>query len=515
MSTPGFLGIDAGTQGLSVIFTDRQLNVLGVGEGSYEMLPGLESECYEQSPNDWIDALQAAMKDLRGKLAEQELDWAVEAIGISGQMHGEVLANENGEPVGSARLWCDSRNEDEGHELTQLLGVKMPKRATASRWLWTLRNQPEKAQQAQHMTTPAGWLAFCLTGQWNLGVGDAAGMFPIDQGTLSYDERLLDVYEGIDETKSFTPLRELLPTVKKAGEDAGQLDSRGSELLGLVEGIPVAAAEGDQPAALAGSLIGEAGMVSVSFGTSVCANSVGNHSFAGVSDAIDHFCAVDGKPINMVWLRNGTTYMNTVVEMFGRVLGSDDANGFEVVMPQVLDAAPDCGGITALPFMDDEPGLGVKRGGSAMLAGMNPGNATPGNTVKAALLSTMFNLRLGSNILDEQGFPRSHIVLSGGLTKTPQLGQILADVFDTTVSLLDSAEEGTAWGAALLASYRSSVINGSTATWAEFLVTIERGAPTEFHPVAGNVEQYRQGFDRYKSLVAIEPVLTHSLTGQL
>ena len=93
-------------------------------------------------------------------------------------------------------------------------------------------------------------------------------------------------------------------------------------------------------------------MVSVSFGTSVCANSVGDRPFSGVADAVDHFCAVDGKPINMVWLRNGTTYMNTVVEMFGNVLGEDRGAAFAKVMPMVVEAAADCGGVLALPFMD-------------------------------------------------------------------------------------------------------------------------------------------------------------------
>ena len=130
-------------------------------------------------------------------------------------------------------------------------------------------------------------------------------------------------------------LETILPTVRRAGESGGDLNEQGAELLGLPVGISVAPAEGDQPAALAGSLIGAAGMVSVSFGTSVCANSVGDRPFSGVADAVDHFCAVDGKPINMVWLRNGTTYMNTVVEMFGNVLGGDRGSAFADVMPKL------------------------------------------------------------------------------------------------------------------------------------------------------------------------------------
>ena len=164
MNRSGYLGIDAGTQGLSVIFTDEELRILATGEGGYDMLPGLAAECCEQSPADWEAALGVAMADLRSKLAAAGVEMNVRGIGISGQMHGEVLADAAGTPLGPVRLWCDGRNEAEGHELTTALGVKCPKRLTASRWLWTIRHQPEKAAQAAHITTPSGWIAYRLTG---------------------------------------------------------------------------------------------------------------------------------------------------------------------------------------------------------------------------------------------------------------------------------------------------------------------------------------------------------------
>ena len=323
---------------------------------------------------------------------------------------------------------------------------------------------------------------------------------PIDQSTLNYDEKLITSFDKV--AGHSTSIKNLLPNVRKAGEDGGTLSAAGASMLGLPEGIPVAPAEGDQPAALAGSLIGDAGMVSCSFGTSVCANSVGDRAFTGVNQAVDHFCAPDGKPINMVWLRNGTTYMNSVVEMFGEAVGGDRSAGFDAVIPKVLQSDPDCGGLLALPFMDDEPGLGVSRGGSAMIVGFNGENATPGNAVKAALLSTMFNLKLGSEVLDSQGFPRTDLVLSGGLTKTPELGEILANVFGTTVTLLNSAEEGTAWGAALMAKFRHATINGASQTWSELLADHVPPSRSQYKPEEDKVAQYESVYQRYKKLVA-------------
>ena len=503
MKTPGYLGIDAGTQGLSVIFTNTDLTILASGEESYAMLPGLEPECFEQQPADWEAALTAAMADLRRKLTAMRVDMDVLAIGISGQMHGEVLTDATGEPVGPARLWCDGRNEAEGHELTERLGTKCPKRMTAVRWLWTIRNQPDQAARTAHLTTPAGWIAQRLTGDWTLGIGDAAGMFPIDQTTLNYDQSLLRDFDALANNAAASSLpgtalpslMELLPAVRKAGEDGGSLNARGAELLGLPQGVPVAPAEGDQPAALAGSLIAAPGQVSMSFGTSVVANSVGDRRFEGISQAIDHFCAPDGRPINMVCLRNGTTAMNMVVGMFG--------GDFATIMPQVLAAADDCGGLLALPFMDDEPGLGVSRGGTALVVGLNDTAATPGNAVKAMLLATIFNLKLGSQELDRQGYPRTEIILSGGLVKTPQLGQLVADAFNTPVTILAGGEEGTAWGAALLAKFRDQTCGGQTTDWAGFLAGQQTGAPNQFRPSPAAVATLDAVFHRYQQLVRL------------
>ena len=517
--TQGYLGIDAGTQGLSVIFTDAEMKIRGTGAASYDMVSGLAAGCYEQRPADWEAALGAAMADLRGTLAAAGIEIEVLAVGISGQMHGAVLADAAGAVIGPARLWCDGRNEEEGHELTARLGVKMPKRITAARWLWTIRNRPEQAARVARITTPAGWIAHVLTGGWTLGIGDASGMFPIDQRSLDYDARRLADFDALVATvpgaPRVPPLADLLPEVRLAGADGGTLDARGARLLGLPQGVPVAAAEGDQPAALAGSLIGAAGQVAMSFGTSVVANAVGDRPFQGIAREIDHFCTPDGKPINMVFLRNGTTAMNAVVEMFGRALpaGGDQAAAFAAVMPAVLAAPDDCGGVAALPFLDDEPGLGVSRGGTAAVVGLDGTNATPGNVAKAMLLATVFNLRMGGDLLDAQGFPRTEIILSGGLTKTPALGQLLADAFHTPVALLDGAAEGTAWGAALLAKFRAEALAGKAADWLAFLQRHATGSSTRFTPRPQAAAALDRGFARHKRLVAIHDRLDAAVHG--
>ncbi|MCX7671158.1 MAG: FGGY-family carbohydrate kinase, partial [Anaerolineae bacterium] len=301
------------------------------------------------------------------------------------------------------------------------------------------------------------------------------------------------------------------PRPLRAGEDAGSLTAEGSRLTGLPEGIPVAPAEGDQPAALAGSLIGEAGMVSLSLGTSICANAVGDRPFKGVHPAIDHFCAPDGKPINMVWLRNGTTFMNVVIDLIGSTLDKRSAR-FAAVMPGLLAAPPDCGGIAALPFLDDEPGLGIRRGGLAMLAGLTGSNASVGNIAKAAFLATLYNLRSGIEVLDRQGYPRTELVLSGGLIRTPEIGQIVADVLNTPAVILHSATEGCAWGAALMAKYRDARLHGEKRSWAEFLASHAGGDVQRFEPNPAAADAYTLGYQRHRRMLELANQLDAALS---
>ncbi len=503
----GYLGVDVGTQGLSVIFTDGDMRLVASGSAPYDMVKGLGDACYEQAPADWEAALRAAMDALRQQIGPHP--WEVLAIGISGQMHGEVVAAKNGAVLGTARLWCDGRNAAESTELTERLRIKMPKRLTAVRWLATCRQDAARRAQAAQLTTPAGWLSHRLTGAWTLGVGDAAGMFPIDPTTLDYDRVRLAEFDRIVADDSAPRLADLLPTVRCAGQDGGQLNASAAEWLGLTAGIPVAPAEGDQPAALAGSLIGRAGMVSMSFGTSVCANFIGDRPFQGIDPAVDHFCAADGKPINMVCLRNGTTFMNAMVKMFDGLDGASDP--FAIVIPRLLAVEPECGGLLALPFMDDEPGLGVSRGGTGILVGLNGLTASAGHVAKAALLATIFNLRLGCESLDRQGYPRSEIILTGGLTKTPELAQIIADCFATDVTVLASAQEGTAWGAALLAKYRYAQSLGQAEDWTSFLERQSAGERRVFRPRETLVGRYAQVYRRYLRLMRMHGQLASCL----
>lgn len=574
MAIPCYIGIDVGTQGLTALLVESStptgenekssLKVLAVGEGSYGFVPDLPDGCYEHDPVEWEMALVQALKTIQESgVALDTID--IRAICVTGQMHGCVMVDKNGKNIGTARLWCDARNQEEADTLSELFGDRMPKRLTAARYLWSLKHEPEKTEECVAITTPAGYIAHKLTtivtadGQLSpllLGVGEASGMFPVTDGVSgcayradwiqAFDDHVRETFSS---SRSHLPtLESLLPKIRTAGDLRNIDANKGAVVLNpcilesdgwLYEarklfsccsdsGILVAPAEGDQPTALAASLIGQPGMISCSFGTSVVANMVGKNSSSTNEwksmAAVDRFNAVNGLPISMVWLRNGTTYLNRMVESYG--------GDFETLLKQAVEAPTNCGGLLALPFLDDEPGLDVKQGGTAMIVGFNSnssdehGNHRAGNVIKAAMVSVMFNLFLGTQQVEEaeadggDETDKKEIVLTGGLTKTPETGQILANIFDRPVKLLEAADEGGAWGAALLAKYyddrhqhREQGTVPHSEDWLAFLNTVEAKEQQAFYPQSEHVETYRSMLGKYKKLLELQPQLDQVMNG--
>ena len=176
----------------------------------------------------------------------------------------------------------------------------------------------------------------------------------------------------------------------------------------------------------------------------------------------------------------------------------------------------------------------MKRGGTALIVGFNSSNNNNGNVIKATLISVMFNLLLGTKQVEEANekddddkeeeveTTKKEIVLTGGLTKTPQTGQILADIFDRPVRLLEAADEGGAWGAALLAKFYHDCSSSSSSSsspdpndWLSFLKTIKAKEEQVFFPHSERVQIYREMLTKYKKLLKLQPQLDEVMNGPL
>src|SRR6266850_5242142 len=115
------VGIDSGTQSTKVLVIDaRDGKVLASATQEYELIPNLPPGHKEQHPHTWREAtasgIRRALRQAKAVAAE------VKAIGVSGQQHGFVALDRQGEVIRPAKLWCDTSTASECEQITSKLG---------------------------------------------------------------------------------------------------------------------------------------------------------------------------------------------------------------------------------------------------------------------------------------------------------------------------------------------------------------------------------------------------------
>ncbi len=88
--------------------------------GLTSLIPGLPPGAKEQHPHTWRDAAAKAIRDALRKAGASAGE--VAAIGVSGQQHGFVPLDKEGEVIRPAKLWCDTSTAAECDLITQKLG---------------------------------------------------------------------------------------------------------------------------------------------------------------------------------------------------------------------------------------------------------------------------------------------------------------------------------------------------------------------------------------------------------
>src|SRR5882762_8433488 len=183
------IGIDSGTQSTKVLVIDaRDGKVLASATQEYELIPNLPPGAKEQHPHTWREAaasgIRRALRQARAVAAE------VKAIGVSGQQHGFVPLDAQGEVIRPAKLWCDTSTVAECEEIIEKLGgakktIKalgntVPAGFTASKILWLKKHEPENYLRLATVLLPHDYLNFWLTGETVMEYGDASGTALLD-----------------------------------------------------------------------------------------------------------------------------------------------------------------------------------------------------------------------------------------------------------------------------------------------------------------------------------------------
>jgi len=458
------LGIEFGSTRIKSVLIDENAKVLAMGTYDWEnqLVDGLWS--YE------LDLAITGMRESYRALAEQygQPITSLDAIGISGMMHGYLAFDENGELLAPFRTWRNTNASVAAEELSQAFSFHVPMRWSVSQYYQCVLDGLDHVGRVAHLNTLAGYMHYLLTGKRVLGVGDASGMFPIADG--DYDPRMLQIFEGmLAEHGIRTSFKTTLPRVLSAGEEAGHLTREGALLLDptgvLQAGCPLCPPEGDMGTGMICTNTVAPHSANASLGTSANLTVILAKPLRKFYPEIDVIMTPDGFPAALVHANTCTSVIDAWAGVFGELLSRvgaqvDRGTLFRTLFESALASDADVGGIAAYNFLAAEPLAGIEKGIPTVFVGEG-GRLTLGNLMQAQIFGAIATLSLGLGILSDEGVKIQSVFGHGGFFKTPVIGQsALSALVKAPVTVTETASEGGAYGIALLALYLL-VKNGS------------------------------------------------------
>ena len=509
------LGIEFGSTRIKGVLIDPAGNPIAQGAHDWEnqlvnniwtydmkdVWAGLQ-DCYADMAKDVMNRYGVPVKKL-------------EAIGISAMMHGYIPFNGAGEQLVPFRTWRNTITGAASEALTERLNFNIPQRWSIAHLYQAILNEEPHVPDIRFLTTLEGYVHWQLTGEKVLGIGEASGMFPIDSEINNYDQAKVDSFEALIADRGFPwKLRDILPKVLMAGDEAGRLTEKGANLLDvsgqLEAGIPLCPPEGDAGTGMTATNSVAPRTGNVSAGTSVFAMIVLEKALKKVHPEIDMVTTPSGKPVAMVHCNNCTSDLNAWVKLFGEFAEAmgikADANQlFGTLYRKALEADPDCGGLLAYNYFSGEHITGFEEG-RPLFVRTPDSRFSLANFMRTNLYAALSSLKIGLNILlDEENVQVDQILGHGGLFKTKGVGQkIMAAAMNVPVAVMETAGEGGAWGIALLASYMVDKKPGQSleAYLADEIFAGKLGERIE--PDAADVDSFNDYIKRYSAGLPIE-----------
>lgn len=471
------LGIEFGSTRIKAVLVDEH-NV-PVASGSHEWENRFEDGLWTYTLDDiWTGVrhcYQEMAVDVKNKYGV--ILKKLGAMGFSAMMHGYMVFDGAGELLVPFRTWRNNNAAPAAEKLSVLFGFHIPARWSVAHLYQAILNGEEHVKDIAFQTTLEGYVHWKLTGRKVIGIGEASGMFPIGENH-SYDAAMLSKFDKLVEDRHLPfRLKDILPEILVAGDNAGYLTEEGAKLLdpsgNLEAGVPFCPPEGDAGTGMVATNSIRPRTGNVSAGTSVFAMIVLEKPLSRPYDAIDLVTTPVGDPVGMVHCNNCTSDLNAWVDLFGefaQLIGKDvpRIRLYDLLYHHSEEGDKDCGGLLAYNYVSNEHITKVDEG-RPLFVRTSESRFSLANFMRAHLFSSLGALKVGCDImLKEEGVKLDAITGHGGLFKTERVGQsYLAAAIGAPVTVMKTAGEGGAWGIAVLANY--AVRRGEGQTLAEYL----------------------------------------------
>jgi len=481
-----FLGIDTSTTSSKALLIDERGKLVAVASSPHTLqTPHLLWS--EQNPLEWWEAVSASIKLVLEKAGVG--GESVSAVGLTGQMHGLVLLDEEGNVLRPAILWNDQRTQaqcDEihrrvGRELfIQITGNVALTGFTAPKVLWVAQNEPEVYVKAKHILLPKDYIRYRLTGEYAMDKADGAGTVLFDLKLRNWSNEVLDAL-GIDAS--------WMPRTFEGTEVTGYVTAEAASITGLKVGTPVVAGGGDQAAGAVGVGAVEPGVVALTVGTSGVVFATTPSALIEPEGRLHAFChAVPG-----MW-----HFMGVMLSAAGSLQWYRDTlapkSSFDDLLKEAETVPAGSEGLQFLPYLSGErtPHPDPLARGAFIGLTLRHGR---GHMTRAVLEGVSFGLKDRLTLIQNAGLGAiTQVRASGGGTKGALWRQILASVLEAELVTVNTAE-GAAFGAALLAGIS---VGAWTDVPAACRTTINLTGSTQ--PDATQTDAYRKSYSLYREL---------------
>lgn len=523
--------IRSGQAVLGIEFGSTRIKAVLIGSDNAPIASGGHDWENRYENNIWtysMEDVHAGLQDCYAKLKEDVKSrygvnlTTMGSIGFSGMMHGYLPFDEEGKLLAPFRTWRNTITMEASDKLSEVFHFHIPQRWSIAHLYQAILNEEEHVKDVRFITTLAGYIHWLLTGEKVIGIGEAAGMFPIDSDAKDFDGKMLDQFDELTAEKAFPwKIREILPKVLAAGEAAGSLTEAGAKLLDpsgeLAAGIPFCPPEGDAGTGMAATNSVAVRTGNVSAGTSVFAMAVLENALSRPYEEIDMVTTPTGEPVAMVHCNNCTSDLNAWVNLFKECLEAfgtkvDMNTLFGTLYNKALEGDPDCGGLLAYNYFSGEHITGFEEG-RPLFVRKPDSRFHLANFMRVHLFTSLGALKTGMDILiKEEHVQLDKMLGHGGLFKTKGVGQrVMAAAINTPVFVMETAGEGGAWGMALLASYMKNKAQGETL--ADYLAQkVFHGEEGEsISPDAGDVAGFEDFMLRYRAGLTIERAAVEKL----
>ncbi len=523
--------IEAGKASLGIELGSTRIKGVLIGEDNQPIASGGYDWENQYVDGVWTYDLDEVWNGVKGCYADVVKDvqekygvpiTSLKAIGISGMMHGYLVVDKDEKLLAPFKTWRNTSTEEATKILFNLFDYNIPQRYSVGHLYQCILNGEKHVENIDFQTTLAGYVHWKLTGEKVMGVGEASGMFPIDSKTKDYNEKMLQQFDELVADKNYKwKLKDIMPKVLVAGQNAGALTEEGVKLLdgsgNLQAGIPFCPPEGDAGTGMVATNSVRVRTGNVSAGTSIFAMIILEEELTKAYEEIDMVTTPAGDLVAMIHCNNCTSDLNAWVNLFKEF---SENFGIEVDMNKLygtlynkaLEGDKDCGGLLAYNYLSGEHITGFEAG-RPLFTRTPDSNFNLANFMRTHLYTTLGALRTGFNILREnENVALDELLGHGGLFKTKGVGQkIMAAAVNSPVSVMETAGEGGAWGIAILAAYMEQ--KGENESLTDYLAgKVFAGESGEkINPDEADVEGFNQFMERYTKGLQIERAAVDSI----